>query len=158
MAFNSVSDELFSIAKQQMEKNSKGNTSLKALKTSSVSRYKDIRISINGTGYVFGDYDAFTNQKTYQYSLRASYAGSSCYLIERANFLKFCKQYAPMGEEVARTVYDKDMNMIRQLTRVVFNKWHSDLLQENLKVVPDLEPQKQSKRASENEDSGNAIW
>ena len=61
MAFNSVSDELFSIAKQQMEKNSKGNTSLKALKTSSVSRYKDIRISINGTGYVFGDYDAFTH-------------------------------------------------------------------------------------------------
>ena len=63
-----------------------------------------------------------------------------------------------MGEEVARTVHEKDMNMIRQLTRVVFNKWHSDLLQENLKVVPDLEPQKRSVKASENEDSGNAIW
>jgi len=30
--------------------------------------------------------------------------------------------------------------MMSQLTRVVFNKWYTDLLQENLKVVPDLDP------------------
>ena len=29
--------------------------------------------------------------------------------------------------------------MMRQLTRVVFNKWYTDLLQENPKVVPDLD-------------------
>ena len=32
-----------------------------------------------------------------------------------------------------------DRSMMRQLTRVVFNKWYTDLLQENLKVVPDLD-------------------
>lgn len=29
---------------------------------------------------------------------------------------------------------------MRKLTRVVFNMWYTDLLQENLKVVPDLDP------------------
>ena len=29
---------------------------------------------------------------------------------------------------------------MRKLTRVVFNMWYTDLLQENMKVVPDLDP------------------
>jgi hypothetical protein len=37
-----------------------------------------------------------------------------------------------------------------QLTRVVFNKWYTDLLQENLKVVPDTDPN--SKPEIEEED------
>ena len=44
-----------------------------------------------------------------------------------------------MGEYIAKSVHEKDMEMMRKLTRIVFNKWYTDLLQENLKVVPDLD-------------------
>lgn len=141
LAFNSVSDKLYEIARMQAQNASKQNLSLNALKTSKVDKFKDIRISINGTGYVFGDYDAFTEQDVYQYSLRASHAGATCYLMEKKDFLKFAKQYAAMGEVISNTVFEKDMEMMRQLTRIVFNIWYRDLQQENLKVVPDLDPE-----------------
>jgi len=83
--------------------------SLNALKTSKVDKFKDIRISINGTGYVFGDYDAHTNQDVYQYSLRVNHAGASCYLMEKKDFLKFAKQYAKMGDVINNTVNEKDV-------------------------------------------------
>lgn len=39
---------------------------------------------------------------------------------------------------------------MKQLTRIVFNRWYSDLLQENLKVVPDLDGSyKSGKKQSE---------
>ena len=47
-----------------------------------------------------------------------------------------------MGDAVSSSVHQKDMEMMRELTRVVFSKWYTDVLQENLKVVPDLEPSK----------------
>ena len=37
--------------------------------------------------------------------------------------------------------------MMRDLTRIVFNKWYSELVQENLKVVPDLNHNSSSKDA-----------
>ena len=60
--------------------------------------------------------------------------------MEKADFRKFSKQYAAMGEVIANTVHEKDIEMMRQLTRIVFNTWYRNLLQENLKIVPDLEP------------------
>lgn len=57
--------------------------------------------------------------------------------MEKRDFVKFCKQFAVMGHEVDASVHEKDMTMMRELTRIVFNKWYTDLLQENLKVVPD---------------------
>ena len=101
--------------------------SLNSLKKTKLDKFKDIRISINGTGYVFGDYDAYTDQETYQYSLRSNHAGATCYLMEKKDFLKFAKHYAAMGDVIASTVYDKDMQMMRQLTRIVFNTWYRDL-------------------------------
>lgn len=53
--------------------------------------------------------------------------------------MKYSRQFSMMGDAVESTVFEKDMNMMRQLTRVVFNRWYSDLLQENLRVVPDLD-------------------
>ena len=44
-----------------------------------------------------------------------------------------------MGEVVSSSVHKKDMELMKELTRVVFSKWYTDVLQENLKVVPDLE-------------------
>ena len=138
MAFNSVSDKLLEIARQQAETGSKQNNSLNSLKHSNLDRYKDIRISINGRGYVFGHYDAYTHQKKFQYSLRSNRKGAECYVMEKYDFMKFCKQYHTMAKTIESSIYDIDRNMMRQLTRVVFSKWYTDLLQENLKVVPDL--------------------
>ena len=81
LAFNSVSDQLYDIARDQLDKQKKQNMSLNVFKKNNIDRYKDIRISIHGNGYVFGDYDAFTEQHTYQYSLRAVHAGATCYLM-----------------------------------------------------------------------------
>ena len=133
-------------------------TSLTALKSNSVNRYKDIRISINGPGFVFGDYDVYTKKPVYQYSLRAAHAGASCYLFAKKDFLYFCKNISSMNEALRKSVYEKDMDMLRKLTQVVFNKWYSDLLQENLKVVPDLDPNHKAARKAEIFDSGNAIF
>ena len=92
-----------------------------------LDKYRDIRISINGIGYVFGDYDAITNQETYQYSLQANHAGATCYLMEKKDFIKFARQYGAMGEVINKTVHEKDLTMMRQLTRIVFNTWYRDL-------------------------------
>lgn len=59
--------------------------------------------------------------------------------MDKKDFLKFTRQFALMGQEVQNTVFDKDMHLMHLLTRVVFNKWYTELLQENLKVVPDSE-------------------
>ena len=53
-----------------------------------------------------------------------------------------------MGEYIAKSVHEKDMEMMRKLTRIVFNKWYTDLLQENLKVVPDLDYQQRGGNSS----------
>lgn len=42
--------------------------------------------------------------------------------------------------------------MMKQLTRVVFRRWYTDLLQENLRVVPDLDPN--PGRSSQDEEYG----
>lgn len=76
LAFNSISDKLYEIAQQQMETGSKQNNSLNTFKSNKLDRYKDIRIGIMGCGYVFGDYDAYTGQKKYQYSLRSNRKGA----------------------------------------------------------------------------------
>ena len=47
--------------------------------------------------------------------------------MEKRDFMKFAKHYAAMGDVIASTVYDKDMQMMRQLTRIVFNTWYRDL-------------------------------
>ena len=60
-------------------------------------------------------------------------------MMETVDFLRFTKQYHTMAKEIDSTVYDKDRDMMRTLTRVVFSKWYSELVQENLKVVPDLD-------------------
>ena len=52
-----------------------------------------------------------------------------------------------MAKAFDETVYDKDRQMMRDLTRIVFNKWYSELVQENLKVVPDLDHNSTSKDA-----------
>lgn len=59
--------------------------------------------------------------------------------MEKADFNRFCKSYHAMAKAFDDTVYDKDRQMMRDLTRIVFNKWYSELVQENLKVVPDLD-------------------
>lgn len=64
-AFKSVSKELNEVARQQVEAGQKQSNSLNSLKNSTFDRYKDIKLSIHGKGFVFADYDAFTNQKTY---------------------------------------------------------------------------------------------
>ena len=114
-----------------------------------VDKYRDICISIQGCGFVFGDFECHTDQKTYSYSLRAASAGAVCCLMEKQKFNTFCKQFSLMGDAVQRTVYDKEMIKMRQLTRVVFNRWYSDLLQENLKVVPDLDGTYKSSKKEE---------
>jgi len=139
LAFNSVSEQLYDIAREQLESQQKQKVSLNVLKKSNIDRYRDIRVSIHGNGFVFGDYEAFTDQAAYQYTLRAVHAGATCYLMEKRDFLKFSRQFSQMGEAVAGSVHEKDMAMMRELTRVVFNRWYTDLLQENMKVVPDLE-------------------
>ena len=60
--------------------------------------------------------------------------------MEKKYFMKYVENYVTLREAIKNTVHDKDMEMMRQLTRTVFNKWYTDLLQENLKVVPDLDP------------------
>ena len=147
LAFNSVSDKLVEIARQQLETGSKQSNSLNTFKLNKIDRYKDIRVSINGHGYVFGDYDAYTGQKTYAYSLRSNRKGAQCYLMEKADFMRFCRSYHAMAKAFDETVYDKDRQMMRDLTRIVFNKWYSELVQENLKVVPDLNHNSSSKDA-----------
>ena len=52
-----------------------------------------------------------------------------------------------MAKAFDETVYEKDRQMMRDLTRIVFNKWYSELVQENLKVVPDLNHNSSSKDA-----------
>ena len=54
--------------------------------------------------------------------------------------MKYVENYVTLREAIKNTVPIKDLEMMRQLTRTVFNKWYTDLLQENLKVVPDLDP------------------
>mmetsp|Transcript_25026 Transcript_25026/g.33552 ORF Transcript_25026/g.33552 Transcript_25026/m.33552 type:complete len:187 (+) Transcript_25026:705-1265(+) len=61
LAFNSVSEELYDIAKDQMTSSKQQHVSLNQMKRSVVDKYRDLRISIQGVGYVFGDYDCFTN-------------------------------------------------------------------------------------------------
>ena len=52
-----------------------------------------------------------------------------------------------MAKAFDETVYEKDRQMMRDLTRIVFNKWYAELVQENLKVVPDLDPKSPSRDA-----------
>ena len=104
-------------------------------------------MNINGCGKVFGDYEAYTGQKTYQYSLRSYRKGAQCYLMDKADFIRFCKSYHAMAKAFDETVYEKDRQMMRDLTRIVFNKWYAELVQENLKVVPDLDPKSPSRDA-----------
>ena len=56
-----------------------------------------------------------------------------------------------MAKAFDETVYEKDQQMMRDLTRIVFNKWYSELVQENLKVVPDLDHNSPSKDAEANQ-------
>ena len=67
--------------------------------------------------------------------------------MEKADFMRFCKSYHAMAKAFDETVYDKERQMMRDLTRIVFNKWYSELVQENLKVVPDLNHNSSSKDA-----------
>ena len=84
LAFNSVSDKLYDIARKQQESGSNvQSNSLNTFKNNKLDRYKDIRISIQGRGFVFGEYDAYTGQKTYQYSLRSNRKGAQCFLMEK---------------------------------------------------------------------------
>ena len=66
-----------------------------------MDKYKDIIISFQGSGFVYGDYDCYTNQKTYGYSLRASQAGATCYVVEKGEFMRFCKAFIVMGKAVS---------------------------------------------------------
>jgi hypothetical protein len=62
LAFDSVSDKLLEIARQQEENSKKGvQTSLNAIKTSKIDKYKDIRVTIIGKGFCLGDYETITN-------------------------------------------------------------------------------------------------
>lgn len=61
LAFKSVSDELYEIAKVCMSDQKNQHVSLSSMKRSVVDKYRDLRISIQGVGYVFGDYECFTN-------------------------------------------------------------------------------------------------
>ena len=42
------------------------------MRKSVVDKYRDIRVSIQGPGYVFGDFDCYMNSTTYGYSLKAA--------------------------------------------------------------------------------------
>ena len=65
--------------------------------------------------------------------------------MDKADFIRFCKSYHAMAKAFDETVYEKDRQMMRDLTRIVFNKWYAELVQENLKVVPDLDPKSPSR-------------
>ena len=67
--------------------------------------------------------------------------------------MKFCRAYSTLGANVSRIVHEKEVQLMRQLTRIVFNKWYTDLLQENLKVVPDLNDTKTAGTALHNADA-----
>ena len=84
-AFESVSDELLEIA----QKNNGLHASLNTIRTTNLnkSQYKDIRVSIIGQATVFADIDAVLNYKRYSYSLRTVSGNSSCYFIEKKQFL-----------------------------------------------------------------------
>ena len=60
--------------------------------------------------------------------------------MEKKDFIKFAKHYSAMGDVITNTVYEKELQMMRQLTRIVFNIWYRDLQQEHLKVVHDHDP------------------
>ena len=122
-----------------------------------MDRYKDIRISIQGSGYVFGEIDVYTNQPTYQYSLRANKSGGVVYLMEKKYFMKYVENYVTLREAIRNSYHTKDLEMMRQLTRTVFNKWYTDLLQENLKVVPDLDPTPSNDKRSASKHAGGAV-
>lgn len=79
------------------------------MRRSVFDKYRDIRVSIHGAGYVFGDFDCFTDKEKYTYSLRAVNAGATILIMENRKFKKHCKEYLKMGEAVANSVFTKDM-------------------------------------------------
>lgn len=60
--------------------------------------------------------------------------------MEKKKFAELCKNFATIGSTVTKTVIEKDKNNLKQLTRVVFSRWYADMVQDNLKIVPDLDP------------------
>ena len=91
LAFNYVSEELYGIAQQQLDHQAAQHVSLIQMRKSAVDKYKDIRLSIQGSGFVFGDFECYTGQPTYGYSLRAAHAGATCVMMEKTNFNEYCK-------------------------------------------------------------------
>lgn len=138
LAFQTVQSRLVDIARDISQQQSRERVNFNAMKRTSLDRYKDIKIGIHGCGFVFGEVDTMLKHKTYQYSLRAAKSGSLVYLIDKKDFLKYAKQYPIISDVVNKMVRGKEYQMMKDLTRIVFNKWYADLLQENLKVVPDL--------------------
>ena len=71
--------------------------------------------------------------------------------------MKYVENYVTLREAIRNSYHTKDLEMMRQLTRTVFNKWYTDLLQENLKVVPDLDPTPSNDKRSASKPAGGAV-
>ena len=65
---------------------------------------------------------------------------ASCYFIEKKQFLSIfsrVKQTANLRKECAQ----KGLEQLKKLTRIVFNKWYAETLQQNQMVIPDEAPE-----------------
>ena len=58
--------------------------------------------------------------------MRARHAGATVLLMKKSKFMKHCYDYHKMGKAVSKSVLNKDLEMVKQLVRVVFNRWYSD--------------------------------
>ena len=50
---------------EQVEQQGAHRISLNHMRKSVLSKYRDIRVAIKGSGYVFGDFECFTGLETY---------------------------------------------------------------------------------------------
>lgn len=85
---------------------------------------------------MYGDYEAIYGRRQYKYSVRACHEGATCLLISFKNFIKL-KENAPGSlelkmEQAAQRNYN---TLLKDLAKVVFNRWHTDYVQDNMRVV-----------------------
>ena len=99
---------------------------------------------------MYGDWEAIYGCKRYKYSVRACHEGASGLLISFKNFIKL-KENAPgtLESKMEQTAERNNSTLLKDLAKVVFNRWHTDYVQNNMRVVSvamEREDQKDDKK------------
>ena len=70
-------------------------------------------------------------------------------MIEKKSFIQIF-QKAKLSEAVKRECTKKERELVRKLARIVFNKWYSETLMENVIVLPEEPSDEHNKSPSPN--------